>query len=396
MKIVILTQYFHPEISAPSNRLLELARFLKKLNWDVTVVCAMPNYPKGEIFSEYKNKFRFEEYFEGIRILRYWMYASISPKSIPRIISMLTFSFTSLFSDGYLKKIKPDFIFAESPPLTLAYSGYLLSKISSSKMIMNVSDIWPLTAKELGSIGDGKLYRQIEKIERYLYKKSALCSGQSEEIVAHIKNSGGKNVYLFRNGVDVSRFKKKEPDEQANGNLKIVYTGLLGVAQGVFDIVKNINFRELGSEMHIYGEGAEKSEIANYLSSNKDNNIFLHNTVSRDEIPAVLLNHDCTIIPLVKNIYGAVPSKIYEAMAAGLPVLYSGAGEGAKIIESNRAGLVSQPKDFNKLKENIMRLSSSVELRKEFSAGGRKAAEEKFNRSRILKEFTGKLESMKI
>ena len=381
-------------MGAPQNRLLELSKIFMEKGWEVSVVTAMPNYPKGKIFSEYKGKFSTEENVQGIKVLRYWMYASIAAKSIPRIISMLSFSITCLFSRSFIKKFKPDFIFAESPPLTLAFSGYLLSMMTGSRLIMNVSDVWPLSAKELGVISDGFLYRQLERFEKFLYKKSYLCSGQSEEIVAHIKSSGCERVYLFRNGVDVRRFTKSRSASVSDGNIKIIYAGLLGVAQGIFDIAKNIDFRELGSEFHIYGEGAERQKLESYLKDNGYRNFYLHESVSREEIPDLLSGFYCTIIPLVNNIYGAVPSKIYESMAAGLPVLFSGSGEGAKIISEYKVGLVSKPRDYDSLKENIIKIKNSVSLRNEMSERGRKLAEEKFDRNMLIDEFSCKLISL--
>lgn len=395
MKLVILTQYFIPEIGAPSNRLLELSKRLIKDGWEVTVVTGMPNYPKGKIFDEYKGRFNSKETIDGINIIRYWLYASISTKRIPRIISMLSFSVTSLLSIFSLKKFNADFLFVESPPLMLGFSAYLLTLFSKTKMIMNVSDIWPLTAKELGVIGDGFLYNQIEKLEKFLYRKSFLCTGQSEEIITHISKTAGDKVYLFRNGVEVNRFKTPLPKDKAEGNIKIVYAGLIGVAQGIPDIARNINFTELGAEFHIYGEGGERNILENFLKENPGRNIFLHKSVKRDEIPGLLSEFYCTIIPLVINIYGAVPSKIYEAMAAGLPILFSGSGEGEKIVRDNKAGLISEPKDFEKLKENILKIKNSPELRNEISLNCRKLAEDKFDRDKITDDFSNKLISFK-
>ncbi|MEP7146308.1 MAG: glycosyltransferase, partial [bacterium] len=205
--------------------------------------------------------------------------------------------------------------------------------------------------------------------------------------------NGGRNVYLFRNGVDVKRFAMPN-STYGGGRIKIVYAGLLGVAQGVLDIAKNIDFREIGAEFHIYGEGSEKETLEKYISENPDRNIYLHKIVTREEIPDLLQGFYCTIIPLIKNIYGAVPSKIYEAMAAGVPVLYSGTGEGARIIESNNVGLVSPPKDFELLKINILKLKKSTVLRNEMSLRARKLAEDKFDRNLLIEDFSEKLTSI--
>jgi glycosyltransferase involved in cell wall biosynthesis len=389
LKIVILTQYFYPETGAPQNRLLELSNTLIAKGWEVLVVTAMPNYPKGRIFDNYRGRIRSNEEIGKIKVERFWLYASNARKSIPRIISMLTISFTSLFSFSSLKKFKPDFIFTESPPLTLAFSGYLLSKTCGAKFIMNVSDIWPLSAKELGSISDGKLYKAIESLEKFLYRKAYLCTGQSEEIISHMKKSGAENVYLFRNGVDTRRF-ESYPNRKDNngGTLKIIYAGLLGVAQRVYDIVRNVNFSSLGAELHIYGEGAERNDIEEFIKSSPGMGAFIHDSVSREDIPGLITGFDCALIPLVSNIYGAVPSKIYESMAAGLPILFSGSGEGAKIIRDSHTGLVSEPKNYEDLSRNISTLKESPHLREQMSDNCRKTASEKFDRNKLTAEFS--------
>ena len=392
MKIVILSQYFYPETGAPQNRLLELSETLIRQGWKVKVVTAMPNYPKGKIFDNYKRKFSKEEIHNNISIERYWLYASNAPKAIPRIVSMLTFSFTSFFSLPSIRKFKPDYIFAESPPLTLAMTGYLLSKATGAKFIMNVSDIWPLSAKELGSISDGKLYSSIESLEKFLYRNSFMCTGQSEEIVEHLNAYGAKEAYLFRNGVDVNRFNKVVKKENYNGEkLRIVYAGLLGVAQKVFDVVKEVDFRKLGAELHVFGEGGERKSIEKYISENPDCGTILHDSVPREEVPSLISSFDCALIPLTANIYGAVPSKIYEAMAAGLPILFSGSGEGAKIVSEKNVGLVNLPGDFKGLSANIQQLRDNPAIFNEMASNCRSIAEKEFDRNKIIPEFAEKL-----
>lgn len=355
MKITLITQYYKPEMGAPQNRLFEMSSGLKALGCDITVITGMPNYPTGKIFYDYKNKFFVRESVDNIEVLRYWLYASNSRKILPRIWNMLSFSITIMFSFFYLRKRKNDFIIVESPPLTLGIVAWVLAKMTKAKLITNISDLWPLSAKELNAInGDGFVYKFLEKIERFLYSHSTICLGQSQEIVDYIKKHRGKNTYLFRNGVDPERFKHitkkiRQPEEP----LKIIYTGLLGYAQGILGVCKNIDFKSLGAEFHIYGAGGEEQAIKEYIEENRDNAIFFHGKTDREMIPTVLSKADCTLIPLVKNIFGAVPSKIYESMAAGLPILFSGEGEGRRIINENDIGWCSDSLNYRQLRENI-------------------------------------------
>jgi len=345
-RLLILTQYFPPEMGAPQSRLYEAALGLQRAGWEVEVITALPNYPTGKIFPAYRGKFSVTEQMDGLRIRRYWLYASNSRRAIPRIISMVSFSLTALVAVFSLIKKRPTYIWVESPPLLLALSGYMMGRISGARTVLNISDLWPLSAGELGAIRPGGIiYRILESLERFLYRHAYACTGQSQEIVDYIERSGGQRVWLFRNGVNVERF-PAAPEKSFQHPLKIVYAGLLGVAQGILEYCRQLEFDPAQIEFHIYGDGAERKAIESYLAQEKKSGIYLHASVKRDEVPAMLLQHDLTLIPLIKPIYGAVPSKIYEAMAAGLPILFAGGGEGSQIVEDQGAGWICPPSDF--------------------------------------------------
>jgi glycosyltransferase involved in cell wall biosynthesis len=379
-KITILTQYFPPEMGAPQSRLWETAVGLKKRGWQVHIITAMPNYPTGKIFENYKGKLYSNETIEGITIQRFWLYASNSKKTIPRIINMLSFSWMCLFAWFKLIKIKPNYIMTESPPLTLALSGLILSKTTGAKHIMNVSDLWPLSAYELGAIEKGNLFSLLEWLEKFLYKNSFACTGQSQEIITAIKNKGGIRCHLYRNGVDFERFDIKTKPNNMDTS-KIVYAGLLGVAQGILVLCKAVPFKQLGFEFHIYGDGAEKKELEAFLTKNPDCGIYYQGNAPRKEIPTILHQYDLTIIPLIKPIFGAVPSKIYEAMAAGLPIIFAGGGEGAKLIKQHNTGWICEPSDFIAMTKTLSEISKlGAEELNQIKANCKLAAQNTFNR----------------
>lgn len=384
-KIIILTQYFLPEMGAPQNRLYDMAKGLMKLGWEVNVVTAMPNYPTGKIFKSHQKKFNQTEWIDDIEVRRYWLYPSNSPNVFPRILSMLSFTITSLFSLFYIRSKKPTYLLVESPPLTLAFSGWLLAMFSSSKLIVNISDLWPLSAKELGVIRNGRMYRVLERLEEFVYRKAFLCTGQSQEIVDYISRMVPDKVYLFRNGMDGSRFNEDRYD-LSNRN-KIVYGGLLGVAQGILSICEHIDFKKLNVEFHIYGTGAEQERIVSFLQTNPHRGIYYHGTLNRNEIPYVLSSYGGTLIPLVKNIYGAVPSKIYEALAAGLPVIFSGEGEGAAIIKRIGGGWISQPGNWSGLKKCIEEFRNLDDQQYSALRQNNRKASQQFDRNHQIAEL---------
>lgn len=381
MKVTVLTQYYKPEMGAPQNRLYEMCIGLKEKGVDISIITGMPNYPTGKIFDEYRGTLSSREILDGIEIKRYWLYASNAKKTIPRIINMLSFSLMSLFSYRYLKKRQSDFIIVESPPLLLGISGYVLAKLTRARLIMNISDLWPLSFKEIDAIsGDSIIYKILEKIETFLYKKSAVCIGQSQEIVDYMAGHGASRTYLFRNGVDPDRFSNIMHPVDNDRPLKIVYAGLLGVSQGILDICSNMDFSKVNAEFHIYGAGGEQIAIEEFIQSRPDKKIFYHGKVDRDLIPAILGDADCTLIPLKTHIYGAVPSKIYESMAAGCPIIFSGLGEGRQIIEENQLGWVSMPANYKQLSDIIEYIGLHKDVLIQKGENCRQCAQNKFNR----------------
>lgn len=384
MRFVLLTQYYKPEMGAPQNRLYEMIKGLEERGNDVMVVTGMPNYPTGKIFSDYKGKFTCKEKLDGIDIKRFWLYASNSKNKFARLVNMLSFTATSFFSLFSLRKFKPDYIVVESPPLTLGFTAYLLAKMCSAKLVANISDLWPLSAKELGAMSEDSLpYKFLERLEKFVYKKSVFCMGQSSEIVEYIDNHGAHDVYLFRNGVDPIRFKNVVKTRKDNAFV-ITYAGLLGFAQGILDICKNVNFKKLGVEFHIYGAGGEQDLISKFVEEHPNSGVFYHGKVDRTEVPQVLMNSDATLIPLVKNIFGAVPSKIYESMAAGKPMIFSGEGEGQRIIEKYNLGWVSKSKDYQMMEQNISMMMNDPDEVRVKTENCRKCATDVFNRPKQI------------
>lgn len=363
-RIVIISNYYPPEMGAAANRIKNLAEGLQKKGNIVTVICPLPNYPKGQIFKKYKNKFSCKEVINDVNIKRYWIFPSKSKNAFIRLISMLSFAWSLWFSVFLLFKRKPDVFIINSPPLLVALSGLFLSKLLRSKTILNVSDIWPLSALELGVINRGFIYSLFERVEKLNYKLADKIIGQSEETITHISKIVDKEFLVYRN---TPKFKEYTFKEKNEGNIKIVYAGLLGYAQGILTICKELDFKELGAEFHIYGAGMEEEEIMK-ITKNQDKNIFFHGIKSASEIKDEILKYDVSLVPLKTNIYGAVPSKIFESMQLGIPILYVGEGEAIDIVLKLRIGLVSSPNDYKELKENILSIKDNKNgLLKEFS-----------------------------
>ena len=187
-------------------------------------------------------------------------------------------------------------------------------------------------------------------MERYCYRKSELIIGQSNEILHHIKSlNTEKPLFLYRN---IPNFDVKSPKLKKSEDIKIVYAGLLGIAQSLITIIDNIDLPK-NISLHIYGSGPKAEE----LSKLKKENIFFHNELEREELHSVLKEYDIAFVPLINRIYGSVPSKIFEYSRLGLPILYFAGGEGEEIVNENSLGWVIPVNNYEALQEFITKLS---------------------------------------
>ena len=356
-KIKIITSFFPPEKGAASHRIFTTAKELSSYGFDVSVITTLANYPTGKLFNGYKKMLYKKEKIEGIDCIRCWVFPSNSNNPIIRILSMLSYCFSLIFTIPSLFLNKPDIIFVQTPPLLPGITGVLISKLLRIKVVLNVSDIWPLTAVELGVMRHKSFsFRLFSGIEKIMYRLSDAMIGQSNETCSYLKQKSDKPILLYRN-LTKPNFNQIVNEQVLNSKKKIVYAGLLGFAQGVFNICKNIDFKSLDIEFHVFGDGIEKSLIENFIQQNSECNVFLNQTITKDEKQKKLLSYDATIIPLTKNIYGAFPSKITMAMAAGLPIFFSGDGEGFKIVDEFKLGYVSEAGNLNTLEKNIIEFS---------------------------------------
>jgi hypothetical protein len=232
----------------------------------------------------------------------------------------------------------------------------MFKQLYGKKCILNVSDIWPLTAVDMGAMKMGSAsYRFMDKLEHYLYKQADAVLGQSREILDHVAHEAPKNkrLFLYRN---LQNYQMECERKTKNKTLKLVFCGMLGVAQDVAGIVKNVPFKELGVEFHIFGGGKQLDEIEDYCKEHPDGMVYAHGYVQKNEIAEKLKVMDASIVPLATRIRGAFPSKVFDILPHGLPVLFCGGGEGANFIQEHQVGMISAPGDYHALTENIIRM----------------------------------------
>jgi glycosyltransferase involved in cell wall biosynthesis len=354
-KILIVSNYYPPEKGAAANRIEQMALKLSQ-HYGVSVICPLGNYPEGRLFEQYRGKFSVTENQRNVTVKRLWIYPSNSKNIAKRLLSIQSFS-TVLFLGLLFGKL-PKKVIVQSPPLLLSFIAVLALKIRSRKIILNVSDLWPMAALELKVMRHGSFSHKFALfLERFIYKNADVVLGQSEEILAHVREIvPGKSAHLYRNfpdHTDAFQFRESE------GKIKLFYAGLLGVAQGVLESCQKMDLAGLDIEFHIFGDGAEKSDIQNYIANHPEKNIVFHGMVDRKVLHKKLEEFDIAYVPLATRIYGSVPSKIFEYGALGMPILYFGGGEGEDIVRENSLGWVASVEDFDELNAVLKVISQS-------------------------------------
>jgi glycosyltransferase involved in cell wall biosynthesis len=353
--VLIISNYYPPETGAAANRIETLAHGLRDKGWKVSVLCPLPNYPNGKIFDGYQGKIKAKSVEKDITVYRTWVFPSNSKSKIVRLISMLSFSFS--LSVFLLFSKTPKKVIIQSPPLFVAFFSVLMNKLKSKKIILNVSDLWPLAGKELGVMKESFSYKMLEKIERYNYKNAHLVLGQSQEICTHVNSIVETKTILYRN---FPKFQLLENNAmESTDKIHLVYAGLLGVAQGIVTLCKNLRLPQ-HVVLDIYGNGAEKKELIQFIQENQNSNIVFHGELTRTALHEILTRKaDYALIPLINRIYGSVPSKIFEMAHIGLPIIYIAGGEGGDVVNEFQLGNVIGPGNYSELNDLLLNLTKT-------------------------------------
>ena len=404
MKLLILTQYFPPEVGAPQNRLFELAIRLQKMGIEVTVLTAMPNYPQMKIYPGYEGKKYHFEMMEGLSVHRSSIFIP-SSKSIPhRLLNYFSFVFSSARC-GIRKIGDVDIILCESPPLFLGWSALYLKSKKKAKLIFNVSDLWPESAEKLGVVTNKWALKLAYRLEKKIYLKSNLISGQTQGICNNIKERFPTvKTFWLPNSADINYYNPAKTESsiwrKKNGfkenDLLFLYAGIIGIAQGLEIILHAAN--ELQNKQNLkfilLGSGPEKEKLQILKKELNLSNVYFLDAVTKEQMPEIIASIDVSIIPLKKMdlFLGAIPSKIFENLAMEKPVILGVDGEARRLfIEQGNCGIYVEPENKEQLVNAIYKLSDDADLRMQLGKNGRRFVTEFFNRDAIAEKFYNEL-----
>ena len=407
MRIVYLCHYFVPEISAPSARLYEMSRAWVERGHEVTVVTGFPNHPTGVIPREYRGKLWASESLDGIRVLRNWLYATPNEGFVRKTFSHLTFMLTSVLFG--LPRLGPaEVIIASSPTLFAVVSAYCISRIRRVPYVFEVRDLWPAVFVDLGVIKNKLVIRLLENVEMFLYRHAAKVVTVTDSFAETLIQRGlpAIKVVKITNGADLDYFRPGSPTAPPRPNsresglasaarFKVLYLGAHGISHGLDSILRAAHrLRQHDDVAFLFvGEGAEKRKLLALKDELELTNVDFLPGQAKEQVLAFYQSANVGLVPLrnVPLFSGFIPSKMFELMACGVPIVGAVRGEAARILDRSGAALLVAPEDPAALAEAILALRSDPDRRRRMAVAGRAFVEAHYDRTRLAEQYVGLL-----
>jgi glycosyltransferase involved in cell wall biosynthesis len=398
MRIVVISHFFPPEIGAPSARLYEMARHWVELGNEVHVVTCFPNHPTGIIPEEYKGKKYMYEEMDGIHVHRNYVYATPNKGFIKKTLGHISFMFSSVVIS--MRKIKePDVIVTSSPTFFSIFSGYWYSLRKKASFVLEIRDLWPAAMIELGVMKKGVITNILEKMELFFYRKSKKLIMVTKSFKENVVSRGidGSKVHVITNGVDQELFYPKGKNKDIinkydlENKFVISYVGAHGISQNLSTILKVAKNLEKDRDIQFLfiGEGAEKGKLKNTASEWAISNVTFIDSQPKEMIPEFYNASDICLIPL-KNIElfkTFIPSKMFEIMACGVPIVASLEGEAADILNESKAAEVVKPDNPEEIMQAIIKIKNDKVLLEKVKENGPAFVEQNYSRKKLAEQY---------
>ena len=387
MHILFFSDNFPPEVNAPASRTFEHCPEWVAAGYRVTVITCAPNFPKGQVFEGYKNKLWASEEISGIRVIRVWSYIARNEGFSKRILDYLSYMFSASIAAFFVRRV--DVIVGTSPQFFTMGAAYLTAFLKRRPWVFELRDIWPESIRAVGAMRQSRLLDLFEKLELFLYRKASAIVAVTHAFRKNLISRGidSSKIHVITNGVDISRFSPMAKDAalEASLNLKgkfvVGYIGTHGLAHGLdtlIDAAKLLARKPEGDTVRILmlGDGANRKSLEARASSEGLSNIVFLDCVPKEEVVRYWSLLDASIIHLKRNdlFKTVIPSKLFECMGMGIPVLHGVEGESAEIVISSDIGLTFEPENAAALVASIVSLRDDMSLRERFRRNGPQAA----------------------
>jgi len=404
VKILFVTENYPPESNASATRVSERARYWLRWGHSLTVITQAPNFPEGRVFPGYENRWHQRELRDGVEVVRVKTYIAPNAGFGRRILDFTSLMFNAVWAS--LREPRPDVVVATSPQFFAAVAGWAIARLRRVPFVFELSDLWPASIRAVGAVRLNRVLDVVEKLELFLYRQAAAVVALAPSFRDDLVRRGipADKIHVVINGVDQDRYAPR-PRERAlaeelglGDRFVVGYIGTHGMAHGlenVLDTAERLRHRD-DIRFLFVGSGAARDALVAEAERRRLPNVVLVPRQPKERMPEYWSLCDVALIHLKNDTVfaGVIPSKIFEAMAMRLPLLFVGPrGTGSEIVEQEGAGLWVPPADPDAFAAAVQRLADDrTEL--EAMAERSLAAAPRYSRERQARDFMDVLEGV--
>jgi glycosyltransferase involved in cell wall biosynthesis len=373
MRVLLVSQYFAPEMTAASARLTPLASGLAARGHEIEVIAELPNHPQGVVYEGFRDRPFLTRRGSGIQVRHVWTHATPGKGMKPRLLSYATYAASAAITGALTSR--PDVVMASSPPLSVGAVGLTLARRHRVPLVFDVRDLWPEIAVSLGELTDPKVIARVERLEAYLYRQARTVTTPTEAFAGHITSiAGAGKAVVIPNGTtpawvaaadhEVDRSTLDLPD-----GFLWTYAGNVGLSQDLGVAARAAE--ELGEEftLLVLGAGSTRDQLEQLAQSLPNARILFRGQVEQSKAIEYARASDALLVPLADDAAAAksVPIKLYDFCAVGRPVVVTAPGEAARIARENELALIVPPGDPSSLADAVRQLRDDSKLAGELS-----------------------------
>lgn len=404
MKILLFTQHYPPDIGAQAARMKALVKAALDKEHKVTIITGEPNRYNTE------NKIKYEKVEKNINLEIYRIRVR-EHKDIfwRRSINYVSFMINSLICALKLKGGKYDVVITTSPTITAAVAAFIFAYFKRLNFVLEVRDLWPDTLVQLNVFKNKVIINFLKYVERTLYKNAKLIIVVSDDFKKHIVEKGiiEDKIYTFTNGID-SEFILPDSDIKIKnilrkkynipGNKIIVsYVGNAGISQNLKTVIDSVEKIENDVMFLIIGEGLEKRRLLRLVRERHlDNKILFLDALPRDKIKDIYRLSDILFLQLKDLIIfkKTIPSKIFEYLGSGLPIIYGLNGIAASILKDSGNGIKIKQENSEDLTKAIKIIKRKYDFYLRKAKKGKEFVAKYYMRDKIMQDYIEVLESL--
>jgi colanic acid biosynthesis glycosyl transferase WcaI len=367
MRVLILVQHYVPEITAARFRLEAFARGLTRRGHEVQVICPVPNHPRGVIEEGYRRGLFVRREVAGSRITYLRVLTSREKTFWKRIGYYASYAGVA-FLTGVLRR-RADIVLASSPPLSVAAVGTVVAARHRAPLLLDIRDLWPQSALDVGELKQGALFSAAEAVERFAYRRADLIVTANDAFRRWIaeRSPDGAPIEVVENGTteELLRIGDSPVDRASvgypDGVFVWAYAGNIGLAHGLESAADAAGM--LGKEylLLVVGEGPRRAALEERVTDQPAGSVQLHGLMTPGEAARRLRAADAVLVSERQE--RTVSAKLYDVCAMGRPIVAACRGELRRIIESEEIGLAVTHGDAQALADAVQRLRSDPELR---------------------------------